>query len=309
MKNILTSVSIIALLSTAACAGANASLEAKIKAIDEQIRKEEQQHSHNAKKLQELVSEYNKLVQENASAEQKGDAASNPEQTHEEAMVQRLKEHERRIDELEKTVSSLLGNKGIPTTTSTGSLAAATTTQAVATSTTSVTTAAGQTEKYAAANLATEQAEVGQTPTLDTKSPALAQFNQAMALFNAGLKTGSKEDLKNAAEAFELITTTYPDETYANKSFVHGGDAHLKLGNIDHAQKCYKVAITKPLDRQNAIRARLGYGETLMTKNNKADACSQIKVLSKETLDSEQKKRFDALKTAASCAADQAKSG
>ncbi len=311
MKNILTSASIIALLSTAACTQANASLDAKIKAIDEQIRKEEQKQSHNAKKLQELVSEYNKLVQENASIEQKCDSASSPEQTHEEAMVQRLKEHERRIDELEKMVTILLGNKGVPATAAMGSLpAATTTTQAVVTSTTSVTTGiAGQTEKHAAANLATAQAEVGPTPTLDTKSPALAQFNQAMALFNAGIKTGSKEDLKNAAEAFELITTTYPDETYANKSFVHGGDAHLKLGNIDAAQKFYKLAITRPLDRQNAIRARLGYGETLMAKNNKTDACSQIKVLSKETFDEEQKKRFDALKMTASCGTDQAKAG
>ncbi len=312
MKNMLTSISIAALISTSVFAEANASLESKIKAIDEQIRKEEQQHSHNAKKLQDLVSEYNKLVQEHASStEKKSDTGNNVEQTHEEAMVQRLKEHERRIDELEKIVAALAGNKGMPTTTSGGTLPANTTnTQAVPANTTSLTTTTtGPTGKYAAANLATEQAEVGPTPTLDTKSPALAQFNQAMALFNAGIKTGSKADLKNAAEAFELITTTYPDETYANKSFVHGGDAHLKLGNIDDAQKCYKVAITKPLDRQNAIRARLGYGETLMAKNNKDDACSQIKVLSKETLDEEQKKRFDALKMTASCGIDQAKAG
>lgn len=304
MKNILNSVSVIVLLSTATYIEANASLEAKIKAVDEQIRNEEQKQTHNAKKLQELVSEYNKLVQEHASAEKKGDeSCDNAEQTHEEAMVQRLKEHERRIDELEKIVFTLVGNKGIPATTSPGLLPAdQTNNQAITTSTTSITTeTTGLTGKYAAANLATEQAEVGPTPTLDTKSPALAQFNQAMALFNAGIKTGSKSDLKNAAEAFELITTTYPDETYANKSFVHGGDAHLKLGNIDNAQKCYKVAITKPLDRQNAIRARLGYGETLMAKNNKEDACFQIKVLSKEILDEEQKKRFEALKTKASC--------
>lgn len=311
MKNILTSIIIAALISTSVFADANISLESKIKTIDEQIRKEEQQHSHNAKKLQDLVSEYNKLVQEHASMEKKCDTAANTEQTHEEAMVQRLKEHERRIDELEKTVAALVGNKSVATTTSNLSTTAGTTTQALPASTTSVTTTTttGLTEKYAAANLATEQAEVGPTPTLDTKSPALAQFNQAMALFNAGIKTGSKSDLKNAAEAFELITTTYPDETYANKSFVHGGDAHLKLGNIDNAQKCYKVAITKPLDRQNAIRARLGYGETLMAKNKKEDACSQIRVLSKETLDEEQKKRFDALKMTASCGTDQTKAG
>lgn len=308
MKKTIFYTSMIGLLSTPTFA--SESLEAKIKAIDEQIRKEEQQQSHNAKKLQELVTEYNKLVQENAAAEQKSNATNNTEQTHEEAMVQRLKEHERRIDELEKIVTTLLGNKSIPTTTSTDSPSTSTTTsQAVATSNTSSTAAAGHPEKHAAANLATEQAEVGPTPTLDTKSPALAQFNQAMALFNAGLKTGSKEDLKNAAEAFELITTTYPDETYANKSFVHGGDAHLKLGNTDEAQKCYKLAITKPLDRQNAIRARLGYGETLVAKNNKEGACSQIKALSKETLDEEQRKRFDALKITAFCGTDQAKAG
>jgi TolA-binding protein len=312
MKNILNFVSIITLLSTTAWAEVNTSLESKIKAIDDQIRKEEQQHSHNAKKLQDLVSEYNKLVQEHASStEKKAETTNNVEQTHEEAMVQRLKEHERRIDELEKIVSTLVANKGIETTTSVGLQPVdRTNTQSAAAGTTSITTTpAGPIEKHAAANLATEQAEVGPTPTLDTKSPALAQFNQAMTLFNAGVKTGSKTDLKNAAEAFELITATYPDETYANKSFVHGGDAHLKLGNIDAAQKCYKVAITKPLDRQNAIRARLGYGETLIAKNNKEDACSQIKVLSKETLDEEQKKRFDALKITASCEAYQAKAG
>ena len=299
MKKTLLYVSVATLISTTVFA--DISLEAKIKAIDEQIRKEEQQHSHNAKKLQDLVSEYNKLVQENASADTKGDTAGNVEQTHEEAMLQRLKEHERRIDELEKIVATLIANKGAPTTTSAGLIPGDTTTPQVF-STTSVTTAAAPpVSKHAAANIATEQVEAGPAPTLDTKSPALAQFNQAMALFNAGVKSRSKEDLKNAAEAFELITTTYPDETYANKSFVHGGDAHLKLGNIDEAQKCYKMAITKPLDRQNAIRARLGYGETLMATNNKEDACSQLKVLSKEILFDEQKKRFDALKIAASC--------
>lgn len=301
MKKILNSFSIALLISTTAYASGNTSLEAKIKIVDEQIRKEEQKQIHNTKKLQELVAEYNKLVQERASFGETKDDQSKTEQTHEEAMVQRLKEHERRIDELEKIVAALTGNKVTP--------ANSTQTQAVVTSTTSVTTtAAGKIDKHAADNLATEQAEMGPTPTLDTKSPALAQFNQAMALFNAGIKTNSKADLKNAAEAFELITKTYPDETYANKSFVHGGDAHLKLGNIDEAQKCYKIAITKPLDRQNAIRARLGYGETLVAKNNKADACSQIKVLSKEIFDEEQKKRFNALTVAAACETNQKKS-
>lgn len=308
MKKILNSLSIALLISTTTYAGGSTSLEAKIKIVDEQIRKEEQKQIHNTKKLQELVAEYNKLVQERASFGETKDDQNKTEQTHEEAMVQRLKEHERRIDELEKIVAALTGNKVAPAN-STQAQAVAASTTAVAASTTSVsTTIAGKIDKHAADNLATEQAEIGPTPTLDTKSPALAQFNQAMALFNAGIKTNSKADLKNAAEAFELITKTYPDETYANKSFVHGGDAHLKLGNIDEAQKCYKIAITKPLDRQNAIRARLGYGETLIAKNNKADACAQIKVLSKEIFDDEQKKRFKALTVAATCETNQKKS-
>lgn len=302
MKNILNTISMAVLISATAYASGSTSLEAKIKIIDEQIRNEEQKQEHNAKKLQELVAEYNKLVQERASfGETKGDS-NKTEQTHEEAMVQRLKEHERRIDELEKIVASLTGNKPISTDPATNQAASASITSA-----TTTTKTAEKIDKHAADNLATEKAEMGPTPTFDTKSPALAQFNQAMALFNAGIKTGSKTDLKNAAEAFELITKTYPDETYANKAFVHGGDAHLKLGNTDEAQKCYKVAITKPLDRQNAIRARLGYGETLIAKNNKTDACSQIKVLLKETLDDEQKKRFEALTAAASCGENQKK--
>jgi TolA-binding protein len=154
--------------------------------------------------------------------------------------------------------------------------------------------------------MATEEATLGSAPTLDTASPALAQFNQAMALLNAGLKSGSKEDLKNATEAFELITTTYPEETYADKAFVHCGDAYLKLGNIEEAQKNYKIAITKALDRQNAIRARLGYGETLLSQNNKPDACAQIKILSKEKLAADYLKRFNSLKNAAGCQVDPA---
>ncbi|MES2252270.1 MAG: hypothetical protein V4482_01110 [Pseudomonadota bacterium] len=302
MKKTLFYVTISALTATNAFCGV--SLESKIKAIDEKIRKEEQEQSHNAKKLQELVSEYNKLVQENASIEQKEDISANIDQTPEEAIAHRLKEHERRLDELEKTVAALLDAKNpqnqakpqdpssiIPTTTA---------------AVTSV--SAGTPTKHAVDTLATEQAEAGPAPSLDTKSPSLAQFNQAMALLNAGLKNDSKEDLKNAAEAFELITKTYPDETYANKAFVHGGDAHYKLGNVDEAQKSYKMAITKPLDVQNAIRARLGYGETLLAKNNKEDACAQVKILAKETLDDEQKKRFSALKSGASCGVSDNKS-
>ena len=169
------------------------------------------------------------------------------------------------------------------------------------------TTTIPTTDKHASDNLATEQAESSPAPSLDTGSPALAQFNQAMALLNAGLKGNNITDLKNAAEAFDLVTQTYPDETYANKAFVHGGNAYFKLGNIDEAQRCFKIAITKPLDTQNAIHARLGYGETLLAKNNKEDACAQLKALSKETLDVEQKKRFEAIKESASCTIEKSK--
>jgi TolA-binding protein len=306
MKNTLACIGLTAFINTFVFAEST-SLESKIKEIDEQIRKEEQQQTHNAKKLQELVTEYNKLVQEHASGEQKSDPHANIEQTHEEALTQRIKEHERRIEELERLVASLGGNKSIPPATGLPSTPVATATTAqpstvtTATILPTTTTAINSIEKHAADNRATEKAAEEPAPSLDTQSPALAQFNQAMALFNAGIKSGSKEDLKNAAEAFELITTTYPEDTYANKAFVHAGNVHFKLGNIDEAQKFYKIAITKPLDRTNAIRARLGYGETLLAKNNKAEACGQIKALSKELLTDDQKKRFDLLKTAASC--------
>jgi len=306
MKKTLFYVTIAALTATHASCGV--SLESKIKAVDEKIRKEEQEQSHNAKKLQDLVSEYNKLVQENASVEQKEDASATIDQTPEEGIAHRLKEHERRLDELEKTVAALLDAKTPRDQAKTpDSSAIAPTTTAHLTSIAPITVpltpiATKSTPKHAADTLATEDADAGPAPSLDTKSPALAQFNQAMALLNSGLKNHSKEDLKNAAEAFELVTKTYPDETYANKAFVHGGDAHYKLGNIDEAQQSYKMAITKPLDIQNAIRARLGYGETLLAKNNKEDACSQVKILAKETLNAEQKKRFEALRSGASCA-------
>lgn len=50
-------------------------------------------------------------MQENASVEQKEDASASIDQTPEEGIAHRLKEHERRLDELEKTVAALLDAK------------------------------------------------------------------------------------------------------------------------------------------------------------------------------------------------------
>lgn len=325
MKKILTYTSILTLLST--CCYSEMTLERKIKEVDEKIRKEEQAHLKNDESLKKLVAEYNKLVQEQAASEEENPEttpidAEHLEQNHEDAVIHRLKEHEQRIDVLErrlekteKQLEVLTGIKNTPTpsadnaqnTTSTAIIASSSQstiqetttpeTQPVARTTTEATTTVKVplSQKYAQDNLATEQMSTATTPVLN--SPAIAQFNQAMSL----LKSNTPDDLKKAAEAFYTITQTYPEEVYSDKAYARAAEAYQRLGNIDEAQKYYKIAITKPLDRQNAIRARLGYGETLLLKNNKQDACAQIRVLSSERLDEKQKKRFNALKISSSC--------
>ncbi|MDP3371494.1 MAG: hypothetical protein Q8S21_01160 [Candidatus Paracaedibacteraceae bacterium] len=307
MKKLLACTSFSLLLNISCIA--DESLEARIKAIDAQIQKEELAHPRNDEKLKKLVTEYNKLVQEQAVILEKTSSAvaidaEHIEQNHEEAVVQRLKEHERRIDELERRLDALTGVKNTAIEALQPHASAASpqarsnpSSSPILSPTVTPSSVPVVTSKHAADNLATDTMPTSAKQVLN--SPAIAQFNQAMALF----KSGTKEDLKKAAEAFETITKTYPEEVYSDKAYAHAAEAYQRIGNIDEAQKCYKIAITKPLDTQNAIRARLGYGETSWLKSNKEDACSQVRVLSKEILNDDQKKRLNALKVSASCGA------
>ncbi len=306
-------------------------IDEKIKETDEKIRKKEQLLQSNGSEIQKLVDQYNALIQERAT---KVEAKTTEpiEQRTEDAIIERLKAHENRIDILEKEVIALktliqkiapsgalheekaehnkkprieeqgsitqkeaLIVNGHKTPTGTPELAkTASTNPEISESKTKDTHNAHATATaHAADTKATEAALKSDTiPTINTKSPALAQYNQAMTL----LDEHNDRAYAKAAKAFEFIIEAFPDDEYANKSYLHAGDAYHKIGKLDEAKHYYKAAITKLLPAHSVINARLGLAEVYLKNADKEKAAEQIKMLKREKFMEDQRNRFDQIK-------------
>ncbi len=286
------------------------SIDEKIKETDEQIRKKEQLLQSNGSDIQKLVDQYNALIQERAT---KADAKimEPTEQRTEDAIIERLKTHENRIDILEKEVATLkaLVQKIVPSTAvpeekkeepiSDQKASAAQPDIKTIDLTTSAPKAVSDTPPVSTTHIAdtkaTEEALKSPIiPSINTKSPALAQYNQAMALINEG----TVDAYTKATKAFEFIIQSYPDDEYANKSYLHAGDAYANVGKLDDAKRCYKAAITKLLPAHSIISARLGLADVYVKQADKEKAAEQIKMLKREKFTEDQRNRFDRIKHA-----------
>ncbi len=284
------------------------SIDEKIKETDEQIRKKEQLLQSNGSDIQKLVDQYNALIQERAT---KADAkiTEPTEQRTEDAIIERLKAHENRIDILEKEVASLKAviQKIAPSTAAPEEKkdvpildqkapAALPDIKKIDLSIPApkdVTDTSPVSTTHMADTKATEAALKSPIiPSINTKSPALAQYNQAMALINEG----TVDAYTKAAKAFEFIIRSYPDDEYANKSYLHAGDAYANVGKLDDAKRCYKAAITKLLPAHSIISARLGLADIYVKQADKEKAAEQIKMLKREKFTEEQRSRFDRIK-------------
>jgi TolA-binding protein len=140
---------------------------------------------------------------------------------------------------------------------------------------------------------ATKKAEAN-APVLVANTPAVAQYNQAQSLLK-------NNELEKAKEAFLQIIHDYPHDIYAAKSYLHLGEIHLQLKNFGEAEKAFKEALTTKLELPLMTQARLGFAEALRQLDKQEECCQQLKVLEKEALDEDQKKRLKTLVEKTNC--------
>jgi TolA-binding protein len=140
---------------------------------------------------------------------------------------------------------------------------------------------------------ATKKAEKN-APALAVNTPAIAQYNQAQSLLK-------NNELEKAKEAFLQIISNYPQDIYAEKSYLHLGEIHLQLKNFGEAEKAFKGALMNKLEISLMLQARLGLAEVLVQLDKLDECCQQLKVLQKETLDEGQKKRLKTLLEKVNC--------
>jgi len=144
-------------------------------------------------------------------------------------------------------------------------------------------------EEAAATKKANETA-----PLLPTNTPAVAQYNQALTLLK-------NNELEKAVVAFGQILKDYPNDPYAHKAQVHLGDVFKQLGQLDDAERAYSLALTYDLEPPLMVECRLGLGETLAALKKLKPACDQLKIVQKESIDDNQKKRLQEALAKGSC--------
>jgi TolA-binding protein len=255
--------------------------------MDEKIRDREKQHVTNDQELKKLVDEYNELIihKEQTDLAQKpiqhlGSHLTPHEQSFEEALLERIKEYELRLEVLEKRLSDVekkLDIKPAPLAPATPG---------------AITPATPDAQATAAADKAP-------TPALEGKGDALSQYNQAMALFNSS----NSDDKKKSIEAFEMVINTYPDDPYAHKSYVHAGQAAFSVNDPAKAEKYFEVALTKPLPAVMMVSVRIGLAASMHAQNRTAESCDQLNLLKQQQMTDEQKNAFKKLKDEACPAA------
>lgn len=131
-------------------------------------------------------------------------------------------------------------------------------------------------------------------PILAVNSPAIAQYNQALSLLK-------NNELEKAKEAFLKIINDYPQDIYAAKSYVHLGEVNLQLRNFSAAANAFNEALTSQIQLPLMTVARLGLAEALIHLDKQEECCHQLKILEKEVLADDQKKRVKTLLEKTNC--------
>ncbi len=286
------------------------SLDDRIKAMNDKIKNYELEQNKSDKQLQALVDEYNELIRQKEMHQTPVEHVIPQEQSFEEALLLRMKEYENKLDYLNNRVRFLEEKLGVVAqqmpqasdVTQDVSQAVATTSQNQLSSSVNLEEVGGnavpsqenvqQNDKHAVDNLATLKAQASPTPSLGGgKTQVVAQYDQAMK-FLASTEDGAQE---KAIEAFEEIINTYPDDVYANKSYVHAAQACLNIKAYDKALAYFKIALLKNLDVSTAVTVRIGYAKALAASGKAQDACKQLGFLKKQEMDVVQKQDYEDL--------------
>lgn len=299
LSSVFKNVYLSLLLSSVICVDAIAdSLEEKIQAANAKIKEQESQQVQNDKELQKLVDEYNELIRQKEQEAGKVEHIEVPSQSLDEALMQRMKEYENKLDQFDVRLKNIENKLGIIDVTKPGIVALDVpqhTTGSVQSNNTHVVTPTPALHKkentHEVDEQETKKAEKQPVPSLGGTQSVAAQFNQA-SLF---LKSQTPDDLKKAVAAFEDIINEFPDDEFAHKSYLYAGEATLHLKDYEKAEKYYESAIIKPLPEFLIVEARLGYAKTLSAQNKKDVMCKQLSYLKGLHMNDLQKKEHHAL--------------
>ena len=291
-------------------------IDDKIKIVNEKIKSRELDSHQNDQEMQALVDEYNELIRQKEQHHTQIEHISPQIQSVEDAILQRMQALEQNLDLMRKRLEFIESKLGItsvdnPIVPPAPQAPDHVTISSIATSlpTAAIPAQAGEfaikttaqnpqdinaPAKPTADNVdtqATLAADSAPTKALGGISSASAQYNQAMKF----LTSEHKADAEKAVEAFESVITEFPDDAYGHQSYVHAGEASLKLENYDKAESYFAVAITKPLNDSMAVTARLVYAKSLAAQTKNDAACTQLGYLKKQPMTSLQTNEFQQL--------------
>jgi TolA-binding protein len=133
-------------------------------------------------------------------------------------------------------------------------------------------------------------------PFMNVESPARAQYESALVLFD-------KKEFKKAHESFKLIVEQFSQDYFAPLSRLHMAVCDHSLGNYQEALNGFIEAekLDLPEDKKNT--ARLGIVECKLALNRDSEACKELREIKPEHLTEEQKERFKTAKAKIVCPA------
>lgn len=133
---------------------------------------------------------------------------------------------------------------------------------------------------------ATEKAESGAPALPEAVSPALAQYQQALALYNKG-------SYKEAGANFGRIIKTYPKDPIVAKALVHLAFSLEKQNDLESATIVCESALSKKIDNLHKCDCHIIRLKNAKAKNNDKEFESIKKTLKDSVLTEEQKKQFE----------------
>jgi TolA-binding protein len=133
---------------------------------------------------------------------------------------------------------------------------------------------------------ATAKAEAGAPALPEAVSPATAQYQQALGLYNKG-------SYKEAGASFGRIVKTYPKDPIVTKALVHLAFSLEKQGDLESAVIVAESALAKKLDDIHKVDCHLISLQQAKSKGNEKDIEDIKKILKASVLSAEQKAKFE----------------
>lgn len=133
---------------------------------------------------------------------------------------------------------------------------------------------------------ATAKAEASAPGLPEATSPATAQYQQALGLYNNG-------SYKEAGSSFGRIVKTYPKDPIVPKALIHLAFALEKQGDLESAAVVCESALAKKIDDLHRVDCNLIRLKFAQSKGNDKDMEDIKKILKASVLSAEQKAKFD----------------